>query len=150
MSRISSKLRTALALLAIASLGALGACDGLAGVKTGDLTLKLTDAPGDIVKAVVTIDRIYLQGGSDSTSADGRVTLRTEDITVDLLTLVDSLHPLITEFPVPAREYGQLRFVITGGYIEVEQPGGGTAIYASSPNYAGLPEGAVVAGELQV
>jgi hypothetical protein len=43
-----------------------------------------------------------------------------------------------------------LRFVITGGYVEVANPEGGTSIYASSPDYAGLPAGATVTGELQM
>jgi hypothetical protein len=51
---------------------------------------------------------------------------------------------------VPTGTYSQLRFVITGGYIEVPQPGGGTIVYASSPTYEGLPEGAVVGGTLQM
>jgi hypothetical protein len=51
---------------------------------------------------------------------------------------------------VPAGTYGQLRFVITGGYIEVDNGDGTTSIYASSPTYAGLPSGATVAGPLQM
>jgi hypothetical protein len=134
--------------LAAALLLASASCDGATGLRTGDLTLQLTDAPGDVVKAVVTIERIYLQPGEDSTETSGRVVLRDEPITIDLLTLVDSLHPLITEMAVPAQTYAQLRFVISGGYIEVETTGGGTEIYASSPSYAGLPADAVVAGSL--
>jgi hypothetical protein len=136
--------------LAAALLITAASCDGATGLRTGDITLQLTDAPGDIVRAVVTIDRIYLQGGSDSTSDVGRVTLRNDDITVDLLTLVDSLHPLITELEVPAQQYHQLRIVVSGAFIEVESTGGGTEIYASSPSYEGLPAGAVVTGELML
>jgi hypothetical protein len=134
--------------LAAALVFTAASCDGITAARRGDISIQLTDAPGDIVRAVVTIDRIYLQGGSDSTVSTGRVTLRNDDITVDLLTLIDSLHPLITEMSVPAQSYGQLRFVISGAYIEVETTGGGTEIYASSPTYEGLPEGATVTGEL--
>ena len=45
---------------------------------------------------------------------------------------------------VPPGTYTQLRFVITGGYIDV-----GGVIYASSPDYEGLPE-ATVGGKLQM
>jgi hypothetical protein len=142
----SSRFLRAIPLVAALALGA-ASCDGATGLRTGDITVKLTDAPGDVLKAVVTIERIYLQPGDDSTEMTGRVILRDEPITIDLLTLVDSLHPLITEMAVPAQTYGQLRFVISGAYIEVETAGG-TEIYASSPSYAGLPAGSTVAGTL--
>jgi hypothetical protein len=133
--------------LAAALMLGAASCDGATGLRTGDITVQLTDAPGDVLKAVVTIERIYLQPGDDSTELSGRVILRDEPITIDLLTLVDSLHPLITEMAVPAQTYGQLRFVISGGFIEVETAGG-TEIYASSPSYAGLPAGSTIAGSL--
>lgn len=138
----TSGLTTALAVLLAAS------CDSPAAVRTGALSLSLTDAPGDIVTAVVTIDQIYLQPGNDST--ESRFILRDEDLTTDLLTLVGTTQVLIDSLAVPVGSYGQLRFVISGGYIEVEQAGGGTSIYATSPTYAGLPVGAVVAGNLQM
>jgi len=56
----------------------------------------------------------------------------------------------VTDAVVPAGRYAQLRFVVTGAYIAVENADGGTSIYASSPDYAGLPSGAVVAGALQM
>lgn len=108
-------------------------------------TVLLKDAPGDVVKAVVTIDQVYLRGGDD-----GKVVLRDEDETVDLLTLVDDPTTLVNAAEIPAGEYSGLNLVITGGYIEVENADGGTSIYASSPDYEGLPEGAEVAGDLQM
>lgn len=124
------------------------ACDGSTAPQTGRLSLLLTDAPGDVVTAVVTIDRIYLQPSED---ADGdRIILREEDVTTDLLTLVDDTQSLVGDAEIPVGDYTQLRFVISGAYIEVEQEGGSTAIYASAPDYAGLPAGAVVAGSLQM
>ena len=130
-----------------AALVAIAACSdtsptGVAG--TGRLAVYLTDAPGDVLKAVVTIDRVYLQG------ENGRTVLREEDMTVDLLTLADSVATLVPESAVPAGAYAELRFVVSGGYVEVEGDAGATSIYASSPSYAGLPEGATVAGELQM
>ncbi len=101
-----------------------------------------------MLAAVVTIDRIYLQPGEDG--SDGRMILREEDITTDLLTLVDSTLSLVDSALVPQGNYRQLRFVISGGYIEVENADGSSSIYASSPTYAGLPLGAVVAGDLQM
>ena len=130
-----------------AALVAIAACSDASptGVgATGRLAVYLTDAPGDVLKAVVTIDRVYLQGDG------GRTVLREEDMTVDLLTLADSVATLVPESAVPAGAYSELRFVVSGGYVEVEGDGGATSIYASSPGYAGLPEGATVAGVLQM
>lgn len=127
-------------------IGGLAACDASTAVQTGRLSLLLTDAPGDVVAAVVTIDQIYLQPSEDSDV--GRIVLRDEDITTDLLTLVDDTQSLIEGVEIPVNDYTQLRFVISGAYLEVEEEGGATSIYASSPTYAGLPEGAVVAGTL--
>jgi Domain of unknown function (DUF4382) len=135
--------------LSVATLGALGACsDTPTEVRSTRLSVLLTDAPGDVRAAVVTIDRIYLQPGEDG--IDGRMILREEDITTDLLTLVDSTLSLVDSALVPQGNYRQLRFVISGGYLEVENADGSSSIYASSPTYAGLPVGAVVAGELQM
>lgn len=121
---------------------AVGACDG--GVsETTSLTIKLKDAPGDFHAAVVTISEVNLAGS-------GGVTLRDDPVTVDLLTLANTTMDLVADAVVPSGSYGQLRFVITGGYIEVENEDGSTSIYASSPDYEGLPDGAVVAGPLQM
>lgn len=133
------------AALALASTVACG--DGTS-ADTGRISVLLTDAPGDFKKAVVTIDRIYLQGSADENG--DRIVLREDDVTTDLLTLANSTAALVEDAVVPSGSYQQLRFVITGGYIEVENADGSTSIYATSPDYAGLPAGAQVAGELQM
>ena len=127
----------------LVALSALGACSDSTGVGPGKISILLTDAPGDVKAAVVTISEIYLQGSD-------RVVLRDEPVTIDLLTLANSTALLVDEATVPAGTYSQLRFVITDAYIEVENGDGTTNIYASSPSYAGLPPGARVAGELQM
>ena len=143
-------IRRGLAAVLAAGLATFGisACDSPTGLGSGTLNLYLTDAPGDVLSAVVTIDQIYLQ--PDSGSDAGRIVLRTEDVTTDLLTLVDSTHALIEGVEIPEGEYGQLRFVISGAYIVVEGEAGATELYASSPDYAALPEDAVVTGSLQM
>ena len=127
---------------------AAASCDSATGLRTGELTVLLTDAPGDVVAAVVTIDQIYLQGAE--TGDDGRIILRDDDVTTDLLTLVGTTQSLIEDAEIPEGSYGQLRFVISGAYIAVEGEAGATTIYASSPSYAGLPVGATVGGSLQM
>ena len=131
-----------LATFALASTLALAACDG--GVSdTTQLTIRLKDAPGDIHTAMVTISEVSLAGS-------GGVVLRDDPVTVDLLTLANTTMDLVADATVPSGTYSQLRFVITGAYIEVENEDGSTSIYASSPDYEGLPDGATVAGALQM
>ena len=136
----------------LATALALGACgdQGTTGLN-GDasrVSLLLTDAPGEMKAAVVTITDIYLQGAEgDSTR---RVYLRQGgEVTTNLLSLSNDVLQLVDDKPIPAGSYSQLRFVVTGGYIEVEKAGGGTTLYATSPDYAGLPAGAHVDGELK-
>ena len=149
-----SKLRltslAAAAALALSMLGGLSACaaDGSSAPGTSKVSILLTDAPGDVKKAVVTISRIYLQGSDDEQS--GRVVLLNTPVTTDLLTLANSTAELVNDAVVPAGTYSQLRFVVTGGYIAVDDGHGGTSVYASSPDYAGLPPGTPVAGELKM
>lgn len=155
MLRLSSVSRRArrMSLALIAALGLAGvavACsDSTGNATSGKITVLLTDAPGDVKTAMVTISQIYMQGNPDGDDASSRVILRDTPITTDLLTLANSTADLVKDATVPAGSYGQLRFVITGGYIEVENADGSSSIYASSPDYAGLPAGATVAGPLQ-
>lgn len=140
-----SILRTLALSLAGACLLALPACSGDDALEPGTarVNLYLTDAPGDVLAAVVTIDEIYLQGSG------GRQVLSDEPITVNLLDLVNTASEVISGAGVPAGTYSDLRFVISGAYIEVETATGST-IYASAPDYEGLPEGAEVGGDLQM
>ncbi|MCP3161895.1 DUF4382 domain-containing protein [Myxococcus qinghaiensis] len=118
------------------------------GDSDGKVSILLTDAPGDgIETAVVTISQIYLQGGDDE---GGRVVLRDEPVTVSLLDLANSTSELVSEAVVPNGDYSQLRFVITGGYLETKNEDGTTSIFATSNDYAGLPSGAVVTGQLHM
>ncbi len=145
--------RTSLNLLAAVGLALTGAA--CADSSTGNaadakITVLLKDAPGDVKAAVVTISQVYMQGSSTGDEPGSRVILRDTPITTDLLTLANSTAELVKDGVVPAGTYGQLRFVITGGYVEIDNGNGTTSIFASSPNYAGLPQGATVAGALQM
>lgn len=108
------------------------------------VSLLLTDAPGDVQAAVVTISEIYLQGGPD-----GRTTLLDDPVTVNLIDLANETVELLSDVEVKQGTYDELRFVITGAYLEVETETG-TEVFASSPDYDGLPDGATVDGELQM
>jgi hypothetical protein len=78
------------------------------------------------------------------------VVLRSEPVTTDLLTLANSTAELVKDAPVPTGSYSQLRFVVTGGYVQVAGENGTTRIFATSPDYAGLPAGAQVTGTLHM
>lgn len=145
--RALALLGAALAVLTVAACDDDG--DTPLAPQRGALTLLLTDAPGDIRKAVVTIEKIYLQPDSNYDATADRVILMDDPITVDLLTLADTTQTLVDSLSIPAANYAQLRFVISGAYIAVE--GADTAsrlIYATSTTYAGLPSGTTPDGQL--
>jgi len=109
------------------------------------MTIHLTDAPGDVKHAVVIISKVYLQGGGNDT-----VTLRSTPDTVDLTTLVSpATATLLQNVSVPAATYAQLRFVVSGAYIAVDDGNGGLNYYATSTNAPTLPIGATLTGTLQ-
>ncbi len=78
------------------------------------------------------------------------VTLTDTPVTTNLIDLANSTATLVDGKDIANGDYSELRFVITGGYVEAENDDGSTSIYASSPDYEGLPAGATVAGELQM
>lgn len=130
----------------VAAVG-LGACeDGTTGPRGEGgtrMTVLLTDAPGDFEAAVVTISSITLRGETD-------VALLDEPFTVDLLELRNEIATVVQGVELEAGRYSELRMVVTGGYLQVEGPNGTSRIYASSPDYEGLPAGAQVYGSLQM
>jgi hypothetical protein len=139
-------------LLRASAVVALVACSDSSGPDTAKVSILLTDAPGDVLEAVVTIDQIYLQGGSADSEEEApesaRVNLLAAPVTVDLLTLADEWMTLVGDAEIAAGKYGQLRFVVSGAYLKVAEEGG-DRIYATSTDYAGLPDGAEVSGSLQ-
>src|SRR5256885_5744283 len=137
--------RASITALALLTLGVLTSCSSdSTSSGTTKVSVLLRDATGDVKAAVVTISEIDLQGSG------GSQVLLNAPVTVDLLTLASSTSQLVKDAVVPSGTYAQLRFVITGAYIAVENSDGSTSIYASSPDYAGLPSGAEVAGALQM
>jgi hypothetical protein len=108
------------------------------------MSLQLTDAPGDVTHAVVTISKIYLQG-----SANDTVVLMSTPVTVDLTTLAHTTSQLVQNVSVPTGTYAQLRFVVTGAYIAVDDGNGGLNYYVTSSNAPALPSGVTAFGTLQ-
>jgi hypothetical protein len=102
------------AMLISSLLGPLSGCGESAGPGTTQLSILLKDAPSGVTSAVVTISQINLQG------ENGRVVLSDQETTTDLLTLANDTETLVQDAVVPSGTYSQLRFVITGAYLEVQ------------------------------
>lgn len=135
-----------LALPLLAAL-AMAACDGGTG-GNGDarVSIRLTDAPGDLKEARVRIDRIYLKGGPADSAHGGSVDLLTTRTDwVDLLTLSGGrTAELVNGAVVPAGRYTELRMVVCEAYV-VEKDGD---VYAT--RNATLPAGVTADGELHI
>jgi len=104
-------------LTGLALIGA--ACSDGSGPQIANVSLALTDAPGDVDSVWVEISEIYLQG------TGGRVTLLSEDDAADLglieLTqLAGTTLDLVSDVAIDAGNYGQLRVVIDGAVLETE------------------------------
>jgi hypothetical protein len=133
-------------LAALSTLALAAACGGGgSGDANGRVTVLLTDAPATYKAAVVTITKISLMGDS------GETVLSTKTTTTNLLTLANDAAKLVEDAVVKPGSYSELRFQLSGGYVEVPNAAGtGTEIYASSTTYEGLPAGAQVAGQLKM
>ena len=108
--------RKLLSTMALALMLPLAACDDSTGAEgPGTLSLLLTDAPGDFVSAIVTVDRVELVGDEE-----GVIVLRDEPFTEDLITLQNEAAEIVGPVTVPDGLYSQLRFIISGGCIVVE------------------------------
>ena len=137
--------------LSLVAVLALGACDeSPTGDDAGSMSLLITDAPGDFLEAVVTIERVELlrsdEGDDEGEEDEGnRIVLLDEPWTGNLLELSNDVADLTDEITVPGGSYSQLRFIISGGCIEVETEDG-SDVYAS----AGYTECGAADGNLQL
>lgn len=140
-----------LALLAgLALLPLLAGCDeGVSGPGDGDgeaaLSVRLTDAHGDVESVWIDVTELRLVGDAEGDGSGG-VTLLSDaddddpgnDGDDDLLELSpDAVHDLVDEEPVPAGSYGQLRLVVGAAVLETE-----TGLFLKGdPDLSALPGG---------
>lgn len=89
----------------------------------GQFTLRLTDAPADVNKAVVTVERVDLvpedaeeemddEDDADDADEEGVITLTDETRPIDLLELQGGVSETLADVTVPEGTYTQLRFVL--------------------------------------
>ncbi len=115
------------ACLLLGAAGLLAGCsDGAGPAGTTALSIKLKDAPGDVQHAVVTIAGINLTG------TNGKLVLTSSPVTTDLLTLASSTADLVSGADVPSGTYSELRFLISGACLAVENESGGSDIYTTT------------------
>jgi hypothetical protein len=124
--------RMKLAALTLALMVPLAACDTSAEPAFGSVSVLLTDAPGELTEAWVTITDIYLQGkvGESDPPASRLYLLQDAAETHELLSLANTVAELVAGELVPTGTYGQLRLVMSGGCV-ITKDG---AVYAS-PSY---------------
>lgn len=132
-------------LLPLLAAALLGACDGGGTGSDGRrLTLRLTDAPGDLDQAWVRVEAVRLVGDADGDGGGSVELLSTPTGWIDLLTLSGGgTATLVDGAVVPAGKYQQLRFVVCDAYV-VTKDGD---VYATRDSE--LPAGVTADGQLQ-
>jgi hypothetical protein len=132
-------------LLPLLAAAALGACEGTDS-GSSRVSIRLVDAPGDFKEVKVQITELYLQGGSESDSTSGRLTLAADTSTYfDLLTLVGGASAdLVRDAVIPAGTYSQLRVRVGDAYV-VTRDG---KVYATPG--ARLPAGMTATGTINL
>lgn len=134
------------ALLATALTLTAGGClpdttvggDGLVSVSVG------ASNRGRVVSAVITLQGVDFVPQGDSAATP----VLTEPARVNLIAGMTSPVQVVPAALLREGSYTGLRFRISGGYVEVDNGDSTTSVYASAPDYSGLPAGTTVDGEL--
>jgi hypothetical protein len=105
-------------LLLIAAVAILGGGSGCGsdpnGPGTGTVRVFLTDAPTDIDAVNLVVDEVSVRRVGDDED-EGWEVIRTDDFTVDLLTLRNGVFADFAEGTVPAGTYDEIRLKLTDG-----------------------------------
>lgn len=103
------------ALVGGSAVAALVACGNDSGT-TGQLTVRLTDSPVDIIQsATVWVSSVYLIGGNDTTGP--RYTITSSPQSYDLLTLTDGATAALGSTTIPTGDYTQMRLVVDSARV---------------------------------
>lgn len=106
-----------IALGAMLGLGLAG-CDDAVSPEQTSLTVQLTDAPGDLAGAWISVESVELAREEDGADDSGTLQLETE--TGDQLVKLeaDAVTDLVRGAPIEPGAYGQIRLVIDGGVVQ--------------------------------
>ena len=106
------------------------------------LTLRLTDAPGDLVHAWVEINQITLTGETDDDEEISITLFSGTTGMIDLLTLADATTDLVADHVLPSGTYKQLSFDFSSAVVETRD---GQVLALSGSRH---PDGKAITGEL--
>jgi hypothetical protein len=135
---MSRRICMTLAMLVV-GLPLVACSDGTDAPSPGTMSLLLTDEEGDFTQARVTVERVELIGSGQP------LELLTTPFTTDLLTLSNDVATLVEETTIPGGIYTEVRFIIPGACIGVEQSDGSELVYASTDyDECGEPDGGLV------
>lgn len=136
------------ALVMAAAVGLAACGDSSTGVGTTRLSLRLTDAPGDLLEAWVGVDSVWLQGNVGGQAGDHVTLMDTPSGLVNLSSLDSTTTELVAGVDVPSGTYAQLRIFVSQGVAVAENASGDTIEYTlggaelpSSSEYAGSVSG---------
>jgi hypothetical protein len=125
--------------LAGAALAAAGCSDSSTGATTGQLVVRVTDAPGaEIDAATAWISKVYLIAGADS--VHGRIDVATFSPAqaFDLTTLRGGVTALLGSATIPVGDYSQIRLVVDSARVTLKAPllfvGGSASVTLQTPS----------------
>jgi len=131
---MSTALVRSIAVALVAGGVAAGGCSDSG--TTGQLTVRLTDAPGDYVQtATVWISSVYLIGGGDT--AGGRYEIAAAPQSYDLMTLQNGVTTALGTATIPVGDYTQMRMVVDSARLTLKPGvtiGGASTVSLRTPS----------------
>ena len=129
------RFRNSIALaLVTAALGVAG-CGSDSGT-TGQLSVILTDAPGDYVQtARIWVSSIYLIGGSDTTGS--RFTITSTPAAYELMSLQNGVTAALGTATIPVSDYTQMRLIVDSARVTLKPGitiGGASTVSLQTPS----------------
>jgi hypothetical protein len=129
------RFRNSIALaLVTAALGVAG-CGSDSGT-TGQLSIRLTDAPGDYVQsATIWVSSIYLIGGADTSGS--RFTITSTPAAYELMSLQNGVTAALGTATIPVSDYTQMRLIVDSARVTLKPGitiGGASTVSLQTPS----------------
>lgn len=129
------RFRNSIALALVTAAWGVAGCGSDSGT-TGQLSVRLTDAPGDYVQtATVWVSSIYLIGGSDTTGS--RFTITSTPAAYELMSLQNGVTAALGTATVPVADYTQMRLVVDSARVTLKAGitiGGASTVSLATPS----------------